>query len=175
MGKVCMKRLILAVLVGLVVCVAGVFAEHPDGWGIGVLGRWGWGWTGGSNAGAALSLKAPPVPVYWGLSLGINDGYFGLTATGDYYIIDQTLISGANFGWYLGVGGAFFLHFWDNYSAFAVGVRVPIGLSWRPVDVLELFLDIAPSLGIGAYFGDKSEAYFPAGEFPLELGLRVWL
>jgi hypothetical protein len=171
-----MKKLVLAAFLGLVLS-AGAFAEHPGGWGIGVLGRWGWGWdlAGSGIGGAALSLKAPSAPVYWGLSLGIRDHYFGLAATGDYYLIDQTLISGVNFGWYLGLGGFVSFDSWRNFSAFAAGVRLPIGISWRPVDVVELFLDVAPGLGLGAYFGDKSGLYFPAGDFPLELGLRFWI
>ncbi|MDR2259313.1 MAG: hypothetical protein LBE14_09220 [Treponema sp.] len=169
-----MKKLILAVLLGLMLCTVGAFAEHPDGWGVGILGRWGWGWTGDGAGGAALSLKAPSVPVYWGFSLGFREHYFGLTATGDYYLIDQTLIPEANFGWYLGLGGFASFHIWENFSALTAGVRFPIGISWRPLDALELFLDVAPGLGIGAYFGDKSGLYFPAGEFPLELGLRFW-
>jgi hypothetical protein len=170
-----MKKLILAALLGFVLCTAGAFAGHPGGWGIGVLGRWGWGWTGGDSGGAALSLKAPSVPVYWGFSLGIRDHYFGITATGDYYIIDQTLIPRANFGWYWGLGGFVSFHFRENFSAIAAGLRLPIGISWRPVDVLELFLDVAPELGLGTYFGSTSGLYFPAGEFPLDLGLRFWL
>lgn len=179
----------MAVLVGLMVCAAGAFAEHPGGWGVGILGQYGGGWSGGGSlGGAALSLKAPSLPVFWGITLSFPSDGFGFGVTGDYYLIDQTLVSEAGLGWFLGVGGYVDFTTWSyeiftkkySQTAFGLGVRVPIGLSWRPIDVLEIFFDFAPSLGISFWGGDYYDYYTDEGKVDLDggwqgdIGLRFW-
>lgn len=78
-----MKRLLLVLI--LVVFFSGVaFADHPENkLGIGVMGRWAGLWDGTGSPGAALSLKIPGVPIFWGINLGINKDYFSLGISGD--------------------------------------------------------------------------------------------
>jgi hypothetical protein len=183
-----MKKLALIVLLGLVVATVGVFADHPAGWGLGLGAQYGAAWDHPSEGGARWSLyvKAPKLPVYWSVNLDFESGtgysYFGLNLNGDYYIIDQTLVSDIGLGWFLGLGG--YLRFnnysydLSDYSYFGIGAgaRLPIGLSWQPLDFLEVFLDIAPSLGfvanIGDYAPDKFD--FPAGGWQGDFGIRFW-
>jgi hypothetical protein len=189
--EICVKKLIVAVLLILVLCTAGVFAEHPGGLGIGLLGRYSGYWTGGSSLpGAALSLKVPSAPVFWGISIGFPKDGFSAGVTGDYYLIDQYLIRKAGFGWFLGVGGYFDFETRSfkgltkdyNQTALGLGVRVPIGLSWRPVDVFEVFFDFAPSVGVvflgGNYYDnplwkDEDKVKFGGG-WQGDIGLRFW-
>lgn len=187
-----MKKFAAVCIIGLVLGTTGVFAQHPDGWGIGVVGQGGGGLGGLNGFGPALSLKAPVVPVYWGLNFSIRNRWFGFGVTGDYYIFDRALVPDIGLGWYFGVGG--YLGFgayndpydWYDYSYLNFGVRVPIGLSWvLPLSLpvkLELFLDIFPSLGLGLgfwdseydnYDHDKNHVNFDFN-FGGELGLRVW-
>ena len=189
-----MKKTVLVLVLTVILAVAA-FADHPSGWGIGILGSFGGGWASGSTVGggAALSLKAPQLPVFWGLNLNFGSGYLGFGVTGDYYFIDRKLVPEVGLNWYVGFGG--WLSFWsysynknkDNaysYAHIAAGARLPIGLSWQPLSFLEIFLDIAPSLGIGfdtkADYKSGGEAHsggihFPAGGWPVELGIRLWL
>jgi hypothetical protein len=188
-GEICMKKLILVVLLGFMVCATGVFADHPKGWGVGLLGQYGGGWTGGDGLGGlALSLKVPSVPVFWGINLRFPNNGFSAGVTGDYYIIDQYLIQEAGLGWFFGLGG--YLDFATyNYkfvgrdysqTAFEFGVRVPIGLSWQPVDVFEIFIDFAPSLGIVFFDGDyydyrqNEDKISLGGGWQGDVGLRFW-
>jgi hypothetical protein len=184
-----MKKLVVAVLLGLMLCTAGAFADHPNGWGVGLLGQYGGSWSGsGGLGGAAVSLKAPSVPVFWGINLGFPSNGFLFGVTGDYYLVDQYLIQQAGFGWFLGIGGYFdfatYTYTYGNkdYSqtALGLGARVPIGLSWRPIDFFELFIDFAPSLGILFYSGnyydywkDESKIAFGGG-WQGDIGLRFW-
>jgi hypothetical protein len=131
-----------------------------------------------------LHIKAPPLPVYWSVHLdilnqGTKDSAFELDLTGDYYIIDKTLAADIGLGWFLGLGG--YLSFYHqgphtSYNSLGAGARLPIGLSLQPLDFLEIFMDIAPSIGARYYFGDKTpkEFGFPAGGWQGDLAVRFW-
>jgi hypothetical protein len=185
-----MKKLVMASLLGLMLCTAGAFAAHPKGWGLGIVGQYGGYWGGSSLGGPALSLKTPGVPIFWGISLHLPSNGLGVGVTGDYYFIDQTLVKGAGLGWFFGLGGYFdFLtynhtYFNKNYNqtSLGVGARLPIGLSWQPVKVFEIFIDFAPSLGVLFYSGDyydyadhrnDAKIAFSSG-WQGDLGLRFW-
>lgn len=195
-----MKKLVVVVALATMLAAGTAFADHPDGWGIGLVGRYaniGISTGYGADMGGGLSLKIPGVPVFWAINLDLGSVYgyswFGVGITGDYYIIDKVLASEAFLHWYFGVGGFFnFLNYsykytWDDYSRTYMnfGVRVPVGLSFQPIPLLELFAEIAPSLGLNIVGGaeyrneygtqttDKSEMklYFKA---PIGLGIRLW-
>ena len=173
-----MKKLVL-VLVFMFILAIGAFAEHPGGWGIGIVGQSHFfGNELAGNWGGALSLKAPQKPIFWGINARIKNNYFGVSVTGDYYLIDKRLIPDINFGWYLGIGGyAGFYHVGGdgNYNGLGVGARVPIGIYVFPVRFFEVFIDLAPSLGLGVNFGDEIGLKIPAGGLGADLGVRFWL
>jgi hypothetical protein len=119
-----------------------------------------------------------PVPVYWGVGLGINKNWFGLNVTGDYYFIDRALIPDIKRNWFLGLGGYMGMWFWQNDyrphsgdpgMSMALGARVPVGLSWQPLKFLEVFLDVAPSLGLSVI-----PVRFPDWDVNFDLGARFW-
>jgi hypothetical protein len=191
-----MKKLFAICIIGLSLTTAA-FADHPDGWGIGLLGRGGYGFGGGGAGlgGIAFSLKAPMLPVYWGLNLDLYNHYFGLGITGDWYFLEGLLvpISGSDgFGYFIGVGG--YLGFgtfndkWYGYNygwtSLGFGVRVPLGLNVViPISKikLEVFLDVAPSIGLNFYFYDGDDYWDYYGRHNIlgggvtgELGVRVW-
>jgi hypothetical protein len=175
--EIYLKKLVL-VLTLLVILAVSVFAEHPGGWGIGVVGQSNYDWDGFAGYwGAALSLKAPQLPIFWGISARIANSYLGLNVTGDYYLLDQTIVRNGNLGWYLGLGGyAGFYHNGDsNYNGLGVGARLPIGIYIIPLRFFEVFFDIAPSLGLGMNFGSKGGLNLPAGGLGADLGVRFWL
>ncbi|MDR2702215.1 MAG: hypothetical protein LBB72_07270 [Spirochaetaceae bacterium] len=165
-----MKRIVIVLILALIVATGTVFADHPNGLGIGIVGGWYGNWGGGGYGNYGLSLKVPVIPVFWGINLHIKDTYFSLGITGDKYLFDSTLVKSINLGWYLGIG------LWGGVTifekpSFSVGARAPIGLNWRPIDILEIFLDVAPSVGISVI----NPFEFPVGGWPVELGIRFWL
>jgi hypothetical protein len=166
-----MKKLLAVCIIGLSLGTVGAFAEHPSGWGIGIVGRGGW--SGRGVGGAALSLKAPSLPIYWAIDLGLSDHYFGLGVSGDYYLIDKALVPDINLDWYLGLGGYASLEFWNSSSGndgvgIGVGVRVPVGLSWEFLKHFELFGDIVPNVGL--HIEPLDLGFGVNGE----LGIRFW-
>jgi hypothetical protein len=199
-----MKKLILCGVLTFALSVSGLFAEHPEGLGIGILGRFGYG-VGSSFYGGGLSLKLPSIPIFWGVNIGVGNHFFGFGVTGDKYIIDQTLSDMGgymDFGWYLGLGGYFDFATWTwkggdgywyggkrhdySYTNVGFGVRVPIGINLQiPISAIKLepFLEVAPSLGLGLRFHDdspywdghdKTPIYLDWG-IPAALGVRLWI
>jgi hypothetical protein len=173
-----MKKLVLT-LVLLMILSVSAFAGHPSGWGIGIVGQYNLGWDGFDSAlGAALSLKTPKIPLYWGINLNMRNNYFSSTLTGDYYFLDSTLVNDVNFGCYVGIG--FYAGFYhvggdNNYNGLGAGARLPIGIYIIPVKFFEVFLDVAPSLGLGFNFGDEFEIKIPSGGLGLDIGFRFWI
>jgi len=160
-----MKKLFLILILAIII-TGTAFAQHPKGTGIG--GMWSGSFFNGVYNGAALSLKLPSVPIYWGVHAHGWDGGLYLAISGDKYFVDEILVKDVGLGWYFGVGGYLGLTFASPPSAH-FGARMPIGLSWMPIKYFELFLGLTPSLGISIRPFD-----FPTWGIPLEIGLRVW-
>ncbi|MCL2833681.1 MAG: DUF3996 domain-containing protein [Treponema sp.] len=177
-----MKKFLLVVALAAVFSAGAVFADHPSGWGVGLMGRGGWGYGDfGMGGGASLSLKAPSLPIYWGIDMDLGSHFFGLGVSGDYYFIDNNLVD-KTIGWYLGLGAFAGISFWNNYGGYndymglTVGGRLPIGLSFQfPVVLngLEVFVAAVPKLGGAMWLGHRSGGglFFNVGG---ELGVRLW-
>jgi len=182
-----MKKFILVLVTGLLLSTAA-FADH-EGLGIGlILGGGGSGFGAGIYGGSfnpGLSLKVPSVPIFWGIYGNIGRHHFGLSVTGDYYIFDKDFFSNTvtnedgsykvRLGWYLGVGGAISLNFWDGgWGGVGLGVRFPIGLSWHVVTPFEIALGLIPTFGI--FIGDYGNRYVGFWwDIGAELIFRLWL
>jgi hypothetical protein len=111
------------------------------------------------------------VPIFWGIDLELNKWYTLIGVRGDYYLIHKALIKEINLDWYFGVGGWFStLIPKEGDRWLSLGARAPIGLSWQPVDILEIFLEIAPSIGVRV----TPEFHFPSGGWGAGIGFRIW-
>jgi hypothetical protein len=163
--RITLKKIVLIVMVLFVLGGTAAFADHPGGLGIGVMGGYG---IGGGNG--ALSLKLPDLPLYLGLQARFGS-IFGVSASGDYYIIDDTLLSeGAlDLGWYFGVGGYVGIGIGNNYFDFDLGLRIPVGLTLQILP-FEVFIQAVPTLGVG--FGGGNLFRWDVGG---QGGIRIWL
>ena len=178
------KKLVLGIALATMLAVVPAFADspvHPDGLGIGLLWGMGWGGSGyGPGSSLALSLKVPALPVFWGINLGLGNHWFSVGVQGDVYFMGGYLVD-TILGWFLGFGlyGNFGASTRSGYDAAIIGfgARLPIGLTFQPIDLLEIFFNIAPSIGLGIWTaGEHSGAEFPhGGIFNFEIGLRLWL
>ena len=166
-----MKKILLVSILVLVIAGAA-FADHPsDKFGIGLMGGYYGGWEGGGWGHTALSLKLPNIPIYWAINLGFDESYFRMGLSGDYYLVEGVLVSDINLHWFAGLGAWANLGFFSNDAYISFGGRLPIGLSWHVIEILEIFLDVAPSLGVQV----TPKFYFPSGGWPIEIGIRIWL
>ncbi|MDR2177254.1 MAG: hypothetical protein LBP20_04325 [Treponema sp.] len=163
------KKLLLLGVAGFL--AVNVFADHSgDRLGLGLFAGAGSATAaGGAQFNGGISLKVPGLPVFWGINASIGNNATAVSVTGDYYIFDDDLVRDNSFDldWFLGLGGFGHFYFGDPFSA-ALGVRVPIGLSWHVNQNFELFADITPGLGVKL---TGSPLYWVGGG---ELGLRVW-
>ena len=180
-----MKKLALVLVLAVIISV-GAFAQHPSGWGVGGGYQYGGGWEGGDPGSTlTLFLKAPSMPIYWGIGLNILDWeftsnytYFGLSVTGDSFLIHDTLVPDVGLSWFLGVGGYLEFHSFSgsNWSrtGLGFGVRVPIGLSIMPIENLEFFLSVAPSICLNIELGDFADDPGLGGGWQTDIGFRFW-
>jgi len=170
------KRLVIAVALATVMAAGTAFASpvHPGGLGVGVL--WGGvspfgGGYSGFNNNAALSLKVPAVDIFWGAGVSIYDGYFGLGIQGDRYFLGTPLLP--TLSWFLGLGAYANFSFGES-AAVGLGVRLPIGLTWQPIPLIEVFGNAVATFGVG--FNTRGEGNFGfRGGIGPEIGIRLWL
>jgi len=167
-----MKKWLCVFTLVTIFAAGTAFADHPDGFGIGVQFGGGGSWSGGGfgASGIALSLKIPSVPVFWTINLDIFNDAFGLGVAGDYFLIDKVLVTDIKLHWYLGLGGGVDIWFGDTLGLGA-SARLPIGLSWQPLDLLDVYLQIVPNIGVAIL----PDFHFPYGGYGGNLGIRIWL
>ena len=155
-----MKKTIIVALAALLIATSGAFAA--SGLAIGGEGALYAGGTGGLPVGAMLSLHLPQFPLYIGIGVS-TPLTIGLTV--DYWAARGTLVS--IFDWYAGVGG--YLSFNTSPMDIAFGGRIPLGLQVWPIGkTLELFLEVAPAVGL---------SLIPTGfdwHVQAALGFRFW-
>jgi hypothetical protein len=166
------KKIILAALIA-VITTGAAFADYPKGWGVGLFAGFSEYWESGhvDSANWGFALKAPQLPIFWGIALELDRNYSIIGVRGDHYLIHNNLIKEINLHWYIGIGG--WLWLWlprhGNFG-FSLGARVPIGLSWQPVDLLEIFLELAPAMGLRV----TPNFHFPIGGLGASIGFRLW-
>jgi len=171
-----MKKTLLIIILSLTITI-GIFADYPDGLGIGVKDSWGstWVYGGGNGRGLGLSLKTPDLPFFCSIRLVIQKSYFSLAVSGDYYLYHNPLVPDINLHWYLGFGAEVGIGTEENKFSFGTGIRFIVGLSWQveftSFPKLELFLHLIPRLGVQF----SPSFLFPYGGYGFDLGVRIWL
>jgi len=169
------KKTVL-IFILLVIVSVGAFADHPSGFGIGIgegieSDYEVWNGYGMDYFQGGLSIKFPSIPIYWTVNLHrlasrgyYYEEYYSLSLTGDKYIFDRKLVPNINLNWFFGVGVRGIMPISDELS-FSALLRFPVGLSWQPISLLEVFCDIAPWLSLTS---------FPKTGWTLEGGVRFW-
>jgi hypothetical protein len=150
------------VLIALAVLVLAAVGASADTWGVGA--SFGLDPIGGLPQQAMLSVKAPQLPVLWGLGAQVGQDQFNLGVTADWWLYTQNLFSFVNL--YVGPG---------LYAAlpdpFELGARVPVGFNAYPVEVFELFLEFAPNL---VFVSGREGITIPSFALQGAFGFRFW-
>jgi len=168
------KKLVLGVVLAAILTTGTAFASpvHPsDSLGIGVL--WGGSVDNGFHpGGVALSLKMPSVPIFWGINARFSNNWTSIGVQGDVYLLGSYFVSDI-LGWFLGVGLYGNFGFNSDHSAIGFGARLPVGLTFQPFHLLEVFFNLAPHVGawVHSYHGFEMPV---GGFFGAEIGVRLW-
>ena len=153
-------RVLLAAAL-LVLAVAG--SASARGFAIGGEGALYLAGAGGLPMSAMITFHIPQVPLMF--AVGVQSP-FAIAITADYWAAHGNLVS--ILSWYAGVG--LYASFDASGGNAAIGGRIPIGLqAWVFRDVVELFVEIAPAVGV---------ILVPTGfDWHLQgaVGLRIWL
>jgi hypothetical protein len=155
-----MKKILIIVCIILLASSTGAFAAKGSGFAIGGEGSLDFAGIG-LPGGALLTLHLPRFPLMLGIGVSTP---LAVALTADYWIAHGPLAS--IFTWYVGVGG----YFTFGSSSADIGARVPIGIQiWPLGQTLELFLEIAPAVGV--IFVPTAFAPHVQGA----LGFRIWV
>jgi len=168
-----MKKILFVFILAAFIAAGTAFADHPSGFGIGVHGGYG-----GIGGGGGLNLKFPSLPIFFYIdTVAGSNNYFSISGAGDFYFIHNSLVKEAGLHWYLGFGVGVSLWGFNDTLGLAAAARLPIGLSWQPVNFLEIFLQIVPQIGARFIGSDNGGSGFGLGGnfWCGNLGLRIWL
>ena len=136
-------------------------AVHSLGLGLSFGGRGAFGGTRGFGAAnTMLSLKLDNQDFLLGIGADQNSG---LAATADWWLVQKPLEGIINY--YAGPGG----YLGISSNSVDAGLRIPFGLNIYPIDPLELFVEIAPAIGVNI-----DPFRFPTFGWQTALGFRFW-
>jgi hypothetical protein len=136
-----MKKILVILFAVMLVSATGAFAASGGGFAIGGEGSLYFAGNGGLPSGAMLTLHLPGFPLMLGFGFS-SASQFGLTA--DYWFAHGNMVSVLDY--YVGIGGYLSL---NSAGDGTVGARLPIGIQLWPLgQTLELFVEVAPALGV---------------------------
>lgn len=126
--------------------------------------------NGELNAGGALSINTPAIPgTVLNIKLAFDEAeYFNFGVTDDWWVIQRNVTGILDL--YVGLGFYAGFTMIEQDSDFSLGARAPIGITAKPINELELFLEIAPAMGVGF----EPDIYFPSWNVQGALGARIW-
>lgn len=127
--------------------------------------------NGANNTGAALSINTPAIPgTVQNIRLTFDGSdYFSFSISDDWWVVQENITGKLDL--YIGLGFYAGVTVVNNEDTdFSLGARLPIGLTMKPIDFIELFLEVAPAMGVGF----EPTIYFPSWNVQAALGLRLW-
>lgn len=146
------KALLITIVLLLVVAASGFSLGLGLAYGLSPIGD-----LPANNV--LFSAKFDQLPFLMGLTFSLQDPFrFGMTA--DWWMVQQPLAGIVNF--YAGPG----LYAGFGAGSFDIGGRIPLGLNIYPISVLELFLEVAPAIGLLPTFPDVG--------LQAAVGFRFW-
>jgi hypothetical protein len=155
-----MRKTFIVVVAVLALASTSAFARGSS-WAIGGEAVFPFAGTSLPTSGM-LTFKVPTVPLMFAVGI-TNPPAIGVTV--DYWFVNTKITGPLDF--YAGVGGYASIA-WEP-SGVAVGARIPLGLQlWPFGQTLELFLEVAPAVGISV-IPTAFEWHFMGA-----LGLRFW-
>ena len=122
---------------------------------------------GGGAYGAALSLKLDDFQPVLGISARGGGGTMNIGLTADWWMYHEPLAGIISL--YVGPGGYLVATGLGGDANMDIGARVPVGFQIFPIDPLEIFVELAPSLGIAL-----SPFAFPTFGLQAAFGFRFW-
>jgi len=153
-----------------VLCVMALIAILGAGtafadFGIGVYGLAGGG--SGLGGGGGVTLAFSNIYIYVD-ALYIGNGLALSGAVDFLQFLGGNIASG--FDWYWRVGVPVGIWGFGGEFGLAAGIRAPVGISWKPIPLLEVFLQATPQIGLQILPELNLWNHFWGGN----LGIRLW-
>jgi len=158
-----MKKQILLFSALMIFTAGSAFAK------LGIGAAFSYGLNNGTQLpGTAITVSHPDLP---GTILGVNvksdEGNFNLGVFDDWWLRQANLTGMIDYFAGLGLYGN--LAVTDNETGLSLGGRIPIGARIFPIEILEIYIEVAP------YAGLSTGTDFIETGFQGDFGLRIWL
>jgi len=132
-----MKKLAIVIALVAILATGTAFADF----GIGVHGGGGLG-----GGGAGLNLAFSPIYIYVD-AFGLGSNSMSIFGAVDFWqFLGGNIVGDLSWYWRLGIPVG--LWGFGDKLGLAVGIRAPIGLSWKPIPLIELFIHLSPQIGL---------------------------
>lgn len=156
-----MKKTALLILAVLILSTVSVSA-------MGIGGAFSFDALGTESAipGGALTIKLDNFAPVFGFGVKAGDGNVNLGITADLWMHHAPLAGIVSL--YVGPGAYANITVGDS-NALDLGLRIPVGLQIFPIEPLELFIELAPKVGLGL-----NPLEFPTWGIQGALGFRFW-
>lgn len=160
-----MKKISALILLLVLISAGSAFADT----GLGAAYTFGWD-KQGNNSGAVLTINTPVIPgTVQNVRLTFNGSeYFNFSVSDDWWVIQEPIVGDLDV--YVGLGFYAGFTIANDEADFSLGARLPVGLTIKPIDFLEFFMEVGPAMGVGF----EPNIYFPAWNVQAALGLRLW-
>ena len=155
-----MKKMLMVLVLVAILTTGTVFA---DSFGIGVHTG-----VGGVGGGGGVNLAFSDLYIYID-ALGIGNSMHIAGAVDFMSLFGAGLAPTLDFYIRFGIGAS--LWGLNDTLGLAASARLPIGLSWRPISLLEIFFQIVPQIGLQVLPDIGFASNFWGGN----LGIRLWL
>ncbi|MDC7221325.1 MAG: hypothetical protein PQJ59_15420 [Spirochaetales bacterium] len=162
-----MKRLLFITTLTTLLATGALFADT----GLGAAFTYGYDNDNESmNSGGALTINTPAFPgTVQTIKLGFNGSdYINFNLSDDWWVIQENLTGLLDIYIGLGFNAGFTID--DDEWDINLGGRVPVGLTIKPIEYMEFFMEVAPTMGLGF----EPEIYFPSWSVQGALGFRLW-
>ena len=149
------KRLIYA---GFLFLTAGLLPLSA----LAVGGVYATGLSGGLASTISLSLRFEDTPLAIAFGGSLDEESLYLSASSDWYIVEHSLHSSLDL--YAGIGA-----YIESGESLRTGLRTPLGIRLRPLEIGELFAELIPAAGMDTAWESDWEIFgLQAG-----LGFRI--
>jgi hypothetical protein len=159
-----MKKIVMA---AAVLCTVAAVESYAFGIGL----QFGGNVQSFNTPGISL-LLSPSEQVHGALTWYIGGEGMTLVGSADYWILTKeiTTLGPGALNFFVGAGAYAQIALWEDYFGLDVGLRVPVGLDWKP-DKFDVYFQVVPAAGLGLL----PSLGFDGFHVNVNLGARFWI
>ncbi|WGK69046.1 hypothetical protein P0082_11270 [Candidatus Haliotispira prima] len=130
--------------------------------------------AGFPHSWAALTVHIPQTSILFGAGItGLVSSHYGINANLDLLLGAKSLTNWFELHIFLGLGASLYSLGEGKGIGLSAGLRLPLGMSFRPWNWLQIYLNLTPIVGAGLHLEDSVRLRIHLDGL-LDLGVRFW-